>query len=539
MTATLVKREQPDGHSWRLLSVVLLVAAVGFLYRSILSGWLSFVQQDQTYSYALLIPPVAIALAFLKVRGVGWKQFLADTKGAPLGYLLIAAGCLLLLLGREALLLFVMRFSFLVVLAGVLLASLGWRNLKRLAFPVCLLLFAIPLPATVYLPLSARLQLVSSTLAGHGLDLLGVPALRQGNIIVLPNASLEVAQACSGIHSLFALTATATLAAYLLVEGRRLAQTLIVLSAIPISIIFNALRIIVTGVACYTVSPDAAEGIAHWTTGMVVFALGCALIVGLCLWLARRQPAEAGAGALRPEAAPERSVGSTGPVVLSLWNVPAAILVMLFAFAIQGGIHMDRPVPLQRPLSAFPLHLGQWQGRKIAISKAELKSLNPTAVLTRLYAAKGVATPVELYVAYYSRQESGATMHSPLHCIPGAGWEVDDSSRQHIPAGKGKSILANRLIFQRTGQRMVVIYWYMQQGEPERSQLSGILATLWRSVRERRSDGCLIRLSAPISTTGQATDADIIAFARRAVPMLLHNFLPGPSNSGMLLASKR
>jgi exosortase D (VPLPA-CTERM-specific) len=537
--AALAQRKTKGEHSFSFLSAALLCAAVFFLYRPVLGAWFEFVRLDQTYSYALLVPPVAFALALLEIRSLGWQRFLADAQGAGFfGYALIAAGCLMLFMGRETLLLFVMRLSFLVTLIGVTLAVLGWRNLRRLAFPLGFLLFAVPLPATIYLPLSGHLQLVSSALAGHALDLIGIPALREGNIIVLPNASLDVAQACSGIHSLFALTATATLAAYLLVEGR-LPQILVALSAAPIAILFNGLRIVLTAVMCYAVGSEAAQGLTHMTTGLVVFVLGCAAIVGLCLLLSRRQRFESRANS---SAANSRADGPQAEKRLLIgpgWNVVAAIAVVIFAFAVQDNVHLDRPIALKHPLTEFPLQLGKWHGQQVTISKRQLESLNPSAILTRVYAAQDSPAPIELYVAYYSRQESGATMHSPLHCIPGAGWEVDKTSLRNVPSGDGPKILANQMVFQKNDERMLVVYWYMQQGEPERSQLSGVMTTLWRSVFDRRSDGCLIRLSAPIIGSEKKTLSELMAFAGRAVPLLVQSYLPGPSDSKLFVASKR
>lgn len=536
--APFAQRETRVKHAFALLSTVLLCACAAFLYRSVLGGWFEFVQRDETYSYALLVPPIAGALALLEIRTMGWRRFIADTHGDRRGYVLIALGCLMLLAGREALLLFVMRLSFLVTVVGVTLAVLGRRNLRRLVFPLGFLLFAIPLPATAYLPLSGRLQLISSALAGHGLDLLGIPALREGNIIVLPNSTLDVAQACSGIHSLFALIATATLAAYLMVD-RRVAQIVVVLSAAPIAILFNGVRIIATALMCFTIGPEAARGLTHMTTGFVVFALGCVALTALCMLLSRRtsvDPRGSSPVPNRPQAAAQTE---KRPLILSRWNAGAAVAVAIFAFAVQDNVHLDRPIDLQRPLNAFPMQIGEWEGHQITISKRQLESLNPSAILTRVYAAANNQTPVELYVAYYSRQESGATMHSPLHCIPGAGWEVDKSSSQSVPSGDGSSkILANRLVFQRNNDRILVLYWYMQQGEPERSQLGGVMTTLWRSIFERRSDGCLIRLSAPVIGSEKKTVSELMAFARHAVPLLVQNYLPRPSENELFAASK-
>src|SRR5713226_8803551 len=266
-----------------LLSLSLLAPLVGvaLLYGPLLLDWCGSLYDDPTYSYGLWVPFLAAYLVYLKIGQIGPERISTYFAPSYSGYLVIAAGCVLLLVGEISTLLYIARLSFLIVLAGIALTVIGRRGLSVFSFPAGYLLFTLPLPTLVYLPLSARLQMVSSIVAGKFLDLLGVPAIREGNIITLPTTQLEVVEACSGVHSLFALLAVATLAGYLL-RSRKAERLLISLSAIPLAILLNAARITSLGVLSYQVGPDAAAGFAHMTTGVVIFAIGCAMILGLC-----------------------------------------------------------------------------------------------------------------------------------------------------------------------------------------------------------------------------------------------------------------
>jgi len=435
-----------------------------------------------------------------------------------MGYLVIAAGCLLLLVGEISTLLYIARLSFLIVLAGLALTVIGRRGLSIFSFPAGYLLFALPLPTLVYLPLSARLQMVSSILAGKSLDLLGVPAIREGNIITLPTTQLEVVEACSGIHSLFALLAVATLAGYLL-RSRKAERLLISLSAIPLAILLNAARITSLGVLSYQVGPDAAAGFAHMTTGVVIFAIGSAVILGLC-------KVTGGTRSERKIVAQEAPASGEARIAFPWLNLTAAVALLGLAVALRGNIGFDRPVSLRQELSHFPLDLGGWKGHDLSISAAQLAVLRANAVLAREY-TRAAAPATTLYVAYFATQREGTAMHSPLHCIPGAGWEVEQQSVLPISSVAFGSIHANKVIFANGGNRMLVVYWYIEQGISERSELQGAFATLWHAIFEQRSDGCLIRVSAPIVESEQKTLNEELTFIRESAPLLINRFLPG------------
>jgi exosortase len=121
---------------------------------------------------------------------------------------------------------------------------------------------------------------VASRIAEATLALAGVPVFRDGNVLALPSATLEVAQACSGLRSLVSLLAIGVLLAWL-TDGGLVRRGTIVALAVPIAIVMNGLRIAATGVACETIGPRAASGAWHETTGWLTF-VGSVALLALC-----------------------------------------------------------------------------------------------------------------------------------------------------------------------------------------------------------------------------------------------------------------
>ena len=166
---------------------------------------------------------------------------------------------------------FTQRVSFLVFLVSTVLFLGGWGWLRATAFPIGFLLLAIPLPYVIYYGLTGPLQGFAAKCAVAGLRWTGVPALSQGNIIHLPNTSLEVAEACSGIRSLYAFLALGALLARSM-SIPTWGRALVFLSTIPLSVAANAVRVWGTGIGAYVVGPEAAEGTVHELFGLVIFA---------------------------------------------------------------------------------------------------------------------------------------------------------------------------------------------------------------------------------------------------------------------------
>ncbi len=224
------------------------------------------------YSHWFLVPLFSLFLLWDKrdkLRSLPVQQTWA---GIPL----IAAGVATLFFGVYGAELFLSRFSFILILSGLIWTFFGKAILREVLFPIAVLLLAIPFPEIIFNQITFPLQLLASRCASALLPLLGVPVFREGNVIQLPVMKLEVAEACSGIRSLMSLFTLSVFYGYFLerTTGRR---WIMALASIPIAVCANALRIVGTGLCVQYWDPSKAEGFFHEFSGWVMFviSLGC------------------------------------------------------------------------------------------------------------------------------------------------------------------------------------------------------------------------------------------------------------------------
>jgi exosortase len=260
----------------------LLALLIVVVYRSVLPAWVSDLWVDPNYSHGLLVPFVSGWLAYQR------RAELTALRQQPANgaIILVALAIALMAIGLLAAEFFITRVSFLVLIAGVVAFVFGYAYLRVLALPLAFLLFMVPLPTLVFNAIAFPLQLFASQLAIIGLDTVGVPALREGNVIVLPHANLEVAEACSGLRSLVSLGATSVLFAVVSLR-RLLPRIILVASSIAIAVLTNGARVVGTGVLAYHYGQSVAEGFFHEFSGWVVFMTALCCLAGEAAALGR------------------------------------------------------------------------------------------------------------------------------------------------------------------------------------------------------------------------------------------------------------
>ena len=207
-------------------------------------------------------------------------------KPSNFGFVVMLGAVGLLLLGSLGAELFTSRFSLLILLVGMILFLAGWKMLRAVSFPLSYLMWMIPLPVIIYNQITFPLQLIASRLATDWLELARVPVLRDGNILIMSNYSLEVVEACSGIRSLMTLMALAVAYGYL-VSPQRWVRYILAAIMVPIAIITNAIRIMGAGILARHFGPQAAEGFLHEFSGWTIFMVALALMFG-SHWILRR-----------------------------------------------------------------------------------------------------------------------------------------------------------------------------------------------------------------------------------------------------------
>ena len=251
-----------------LFAGFLLSASVVIMYAPVLSSMARQWWDDPNYSHGLLVP-IFVAYILWRER-TGWRTVPLRASDYGLPIMLLALGLLILgILGAE---LFTARVSLIILISGIIVFLAGWQMLRSIAFPIGYLFFMIPLPALIYYQLTFPMQLWASRLGAYGLVTLGVHTVRQGNLLILPNATLEVVEACSGVRSLLSLVAAVVAYGYL-AEPRTWKRCLLVVLAIPVVILSNGIRLVATGVLSFVYGPEVDSGPVHAVLGLAIFVV--------------------------------------------------------------------------------------------------------------------------------------------------------------------------------------------------------------------------------------------------------------------------
>jgi exosortase len=240
---------------------------------------------DENYSHGFVILP--FALYFIWER----RRRLRELRPAPSlsGLGIVLAGLALFVVGQLGAELFLTRIAMLVAIGGVVVFLRGWATLRACAFPLAFLLLMIPIPSIIFNQVAFPLQLLASRTGEAGLSVLGIPVLREGNLIIMARTTLEVAEACSGIRSLVALLTLGILYGYF-TDSRTTIRWILAASTIPIAIVANGIRVAGTGVAAHYLGDSAAQGFLHTFSGWLMFVAAFVMLFAIGYLIQRLAP---------------------------------------------------------------------------------------------------------------------------------------------------------------------------------------------------------------------------------------------------------
>ena len=261
---------------------LLVIAGMLWIYGKVLVELVLEWWQNPDYSHGLLVP-FAIAYLVYEKRNTFNSM---PVRPSWFGLVLIVASQLINLVGFLGAEYFLQRSSFVLLLAGFILFFGGWQHLRECVFMLLLLELAIPLPVLIFNIVALPLQLIASSWAESFLRVCQIPVLREGNLLVLAQQTLNVTEACSGIRSLMSLITLGLMLAYFL-PFRWMVRVAFVLTTIPIAIIANAFRVGGTGLLATYFGEKAAQGFFHTFSGWLVFVFAFVVLLGEVLLMHR------------------------------------------------------------------------------------------------------------------------------------------------------------------------------------------------------------------------------------------------------------
>jgi len=514
--------------TWGMAWLVLASIGAGVFFLDGLDALFEAWQLPE-YSHGPLIP-VLSGLLFLRQL----KEFPVDTGPKSdrwVGFTVILAAIMLGSLGRLSNINDLVAYAIILWVGGILLVSFGWKTGKHFWPGVLHLVYMLPLPGVLYYKMTTWLQFVSSELGVWFLGLLSVPVFLDGNIIDLGVTKLHVAEACSGLRYLFPILSFSYVFAALY-KGPIWHKAVLLISAAPITVIMNSVRIAVAGYIVNHWGLEWVEGFSHFFEGWVIFLICIILLFLLARFMLFLNPQKMSL----VDALDLDTDGLATQAARIKYTLPSsALIATTVAMFVAASTFLALPergaTTIEREsFVLFPRTLGEWsqRGTRTLLSPAVEESLGADDYHQISLEHADGGPEVGLFMAWYQDQSNGG-VHSPEICLPGAGWEIAWLERTDISSEFDyiDQFEVNRALIQKGETRMMVYYWFEQKGRRVAWDFAAKVYLMIDGVKTGRTDGGLVRLTTLIGAdeTADVAEARLQQVLRETMPAL-DRFMP-------------
>ncbi|HKT79530.1 MAG TPA: EpsI family protein, partial [Vicinamibacterales bacterium] len=488
-TTQTIAPQTADSPSRRsLMALGLAVVAIAVCYAPAVVGLVGHWATNPLYSFGFAVPLISGYLVWTQLPELKALGASRDYAG---GWTLLGIGALMMVTGYIGGLITVQQTSLVVVLAALVLMFFGRAVFARVWFPIAYLIISIPVWSYAADLLQSPSRRLSAELATVFLRTLGIPALREGTRIVLPNVTLEVLRECSGVNQLITFTAMALPAAYLFLTGT-VRRAALVVSGICISYLTNGVRITLVGWLAYHGLSDGKVESLHLMEGLAVSAIGY-IAFGACLSLLSR-----GSQTAASKTAVGAAVGMASPSTSALVRKPAlefAAAGLIFALAAVRLVFVPSDVALAAPLSTIPTQIAEWRAvdepdrSRFPLIDDAMVAAYPSESGVRRFEGiddeivRTYRTPdgdrVRLYVGYLRSQHQGKEL---------AGQASSDLARVSAPVTVPTSLGGIQISrVDKAGQDpRGLVYWYDLNGRIARDTLQAKQLMLRDAITRRR-----------------------------------------------------
>lgn len=505
MHATDPARRGLSSMNWGVFWLIVASIGAGLFFIDGLDALLTAWSLPE-YSHGPLIP-ILSGLLFLR-QLKEYPPQPGPKRDRWVGVTVILAALAMGTLGKLSNISDIVAYATILWVGGILLVSFGWKTGRHFWPPVLHLVYMLPLPGVLYFKLNTWLQLVSSELGVFFLQVAGVPVFLEGNVIDLGVLRLHVAEACSGLRYLFPIMSFSYIFA-LLYRGPMWHKAVLLVSAAPITVFMNSVRIAVAGIIAQRYGTDWLDGFTHFFEGWVIFASCVAILFGLAWLLLFLQPRKMSL----TEALDLETDGLMTQAARIRLVQPSAALITAAALSL-GGVAAFQALPergaqeIERDsFQFFPRELGNWtqEGRAQRLEDSIAQGLGADDYHSVILSRSAQEPEIGVFMAWYEDQSRGG-VHSPEICLPGSGWEIAWLERSDIAADMGSDapFNINRAIIQRGETRMMVYYWFQQGDRRVAWDFAAKYYLMVDGITTGSTDGALVRLTTVIDDGGEA-----------------------------------
>jgi len=485
-----------------------IAAGLAVLYVPMCFEFARTLWRDDAYAHG----PVMLAVcAWLAWRDRAVLLGTAGQRSPMVGSVLVALGLLLYVVGRAEELPLFEAASLVPVVAGTLLAMRGWPALRHLAFALVLLAFVVPIPGFILDAMTGPLKTLVSASVAALLHLFGYPVVREGVVLQMGGHQLLVADACSGMNSIYGLIALALVYVRLTGPSPRRRLPLVLLAVVPIAIAANVVRVTLLALIAYHFGDGAAEGFLHGFAGIVVFAVAVMMLIGWDRIVARN---------LSPRRRPGPELDDAAPAFAAVtedrtpaWAGVTTALILTCAF-----IGAAVAAPLLKPLPAdtaavnlermLPTEFAGWRLDTSVVPVAPAPDVQANLdriynqILSRTY-VNDAGESMMLTVAYGGDQSDALKAHRQENCYTAQGFAIE-GLRHGSMSVAGRTIPVTRMRAVRGARSEPVTYWLTMGDRVVLGRLERLRVQLAAGLHGRMPDGMLVRVSSLSDDAGAA-----------------------------------
>lgn len=438
------------------------------------------------YSHGFIIPFVSLYLVWVK------RNILLDTPVRPnsvIGIPLIITAVLFLIFGKISAVGIAQQVSILVMITGLIFQLLGTQSMRILLLPVSYLILMIPIFDGLISRFEWPFQLLSAEMAVKALQSYGIPVHHQSNLIVLPEVTLEVAKACSGIQYLISIIAITIPLMFIFLKDKR-ARIFLVVLALLVGITTNWLRVILVSLWAYYGGKNI-HGPAHMLQGMFVSVFGFIVLFLAAILLGKIFPSGKKIQKVDFSSSLKNKImSSTKNTFFSQFFAPIAILLGLASYF---AFFTIQPVSLATSLSDFPDQVGQWREYKSkSTSQPYFEAINADSELIRLY--RDISDfKITLYIGYFEEQYQGKEI---VHHTFNNLYQNKNSLILHDQSGNSLNI--NSTIIRNNESMFIYFYWYNINGRIINNNLLAKIYTAIDGLLFRKTNGAIVIISSEV-----------------------------------------